>query len=106
MKEIRILGLVAGITMPLWNIPLIIKIVRRRSCADISFLWLFGVWGSIVLMLPSSLLSSDVVLKGFGISNFLLFSVVVAVVLKYARPETNPDDTRSPDRVSGDRRLL
>ncbi len=71
--------------MPLWNIPLIVRIVRRRSCGDLSLLWLFGIWGCIVLMLPSSLISTDIVLKAFGISNFLLFSVVVMVVMKYRK---------------------
>ncbi len=84
-EGVRLLGLVAGVMMPLWNIPLIVRIVRRRSCGDLSLLWLFGIWGCIVLMLPSSLISTDIVLKAFGISNFLLFSVVVMVVMKYRK---------------------
>lgn len=77
------LGLVAGILMPFFNIPLIIRIIRRKTSQDISLTWVFGVWICIVGMFPSSLMSHDMVLKGFGISNLLLFSAVVVVVWIY-----------------------
>ncbi len=84
MGEIfRVLGVLAGAAMPLFNIPLIIRIFQRKSCADISLTWLFGVWGCILLMFPSTQVSSDPVLKVFGISNLLLFSAVVVVVSYY-----------------------
>ena len=44
---IRKIGLVAAIIMPLWNIPLIMKIVKRKSSKDISLYWALGfgfVW--------------------------------------------------------------
>ena len=69
--------------MPLWNIPLILRIVRRKSAEDISLAWLFGVWGCILGILPSSLMSADPVFKAFGLTNAVLFSVVVAVILRY-----------------------
>jgi len=78
-------GLFAAILMPFWNIPLVVRIIRRKTSKDISLLWLFGVWSCIVLMLPASLQSSDSVLRGFGFSNAILFSVVVVVVLIYYR---------------------
>ena len=81
----------AAVTMPLWNIPLMIRIHRRKTSNDISLAWLFGVWGSILLMLPASLVSSDPVLKAFGVSNFFLFSLVVVVVVAYRRPPTEPN---------------
>lgn len=71
--------------MPLWNIPLIVRIVRRKTSRDISLWWVFGVWGSIVLMFPSAFRSTDVVLKSFGWSNITLFSVVVVVVFMYRK---------------------
>lgn len=82
---IQNVGLVAGVAMPFWNIPLIIRIVQRRSSADISISWVLGVWGCIVLMFPSTLLSQDIVLKSFGVSNILFFTAVVIVVLKYRK---------------------
>jgi uncharacterized protein with PQ loop repeat len=42
MMIVERIGLVASIMMPLWNIPLIVKIVRRRSSSDISMSWLLG----------------------------------------------------------------
>lgn len=86
MKNIsQTLGLIGGIGMPFWNIPLMVRIVRRRSAMDISLGWLFGVWGCIVLMAPSALTSPDPILRGFGWSNLILFSVVVVVVLRYRK---------------------
>lgn len=79
----KIAGLVAGIVMPLFNFPLVYKIWKRKSSTDISLVWALGIWGSIVLMLPASLISPDPVFKVFGILNFLLFSGVVIVVLKF-----------------------
>jgi uncharacterized protein with PQ loop repeat len=78
-----IAGIAAGIIMPLFNFPLVYKIWKRKSSSDISLVWALGIWGSIVLMLPASLISPDPVLKVFGILNFFLFSGVLFVVLKY-----------------------
>lgn len=79
----KIAGIVAGIIMPLFNFPLVYKIWKRKSSSDISLVWALGIWGSIVLMLPASLISTDPVLKVFGILNFILFSGVLFVVLKF-----------------------
>ncbi len=76
-------GIAASIIMPLFNIPLIYKIWKRKSSSDISLVWALGIWGSVILMLPASVISSDPVLKIFGITNLVLFSGVVVSVLKY-----------------------
>ena len=80
---LRALGLAASIALPLWNIPLIIKIARRRSAKDISLAWTLGVFGCFVLMLPSGLISPDPVFRVFCIANVVLFSGVVIQVLRY-----------------------
>lgn len=77
------LGLVAAVVMPLWNIPLIWKIVRRKSSRDISLAWALGVWFCILLMLPSGFTSPDIVWRTFNIVNAVLFTAVVGVTLKY-----------------------
>ncbi len=82
-KFLELIGVVAAVGLPFFNIPLIILIVKRKSSQDISQAWVWGVWGCLVLMFPSSLLSTDIVLKAFGISNLALFSVVVFVVMRY-----------------------
>jgi uncharacterized protein with PQ loop repeat len=74
-------GLIAAIVMPFWNIPLMLRIIRRKTSSDISLAWAFGVWACILLMFPSAMLSSDIVLKAYGISNFLFFTLVVVVVV-------------------------
>lgn len=80
---IKTAGIAAGIIMPLFNLPLVYKILKRKSSTDISLVWALGIWGSIVLMLPSSLISPDPVFRIFGVLNFLLFSGVLFAVLKF-----------------------
>jgi hypothetical protein len=78
--------MLSGIIMPLFNIPLILRIIRRRSSAAISLLWVIGVWSCVIAMLPSSLRSPDPVLAVFGIINSLFFSAVFFTVL-YFHPD-------------------
>lgn len=77
------LGLAAAAVMPFWNIPLILRIWKRKSSNDISLPWVIGVWVCAIAMLPSSISSADAVLKIFGTVNAALFSGVFAVVLKF-----------------------
>ena len=44
MQPLELLALVASVVMPLWNIPLIVKIFRRKSSNDLSLSWVWGVW--------------------------------------------------------------
>jgi len=80
---IQEIGFVAAIAMPFWNIPLIIRIGRRKSSKDISLGWAVGVFACILLMLPSALVSPDPVFKAFGIINAILFGAVVAQIFRY-----------------------
>lgn len=82
---IQKIALVAAIILPLWNIPLIVRIIKRRSSKDISMYWAIGVWVCIVLMAPASFVSKDLVWKVFNIINFILFSFVVIFVLIYKK---------------------
>ena len=78
-------GLFSAIMMPLWNIPLIVKIIKRRSSEDISLAWALGVWVCIILMFPSGLRSEDVVWRTFNIINTVLFSAVVIVTVRFRK---------------------
>ena len=84
---IQVLGMIGAVTMPVWNIPLIVRIYRRKSSEDISIAWVTGVWFCVIAMLPSSMVSSDPVMRIFGIINAISFSFVFAVVLKYRKPK-------------------
>ena len=77
------IGLVAAVILPFWNIPLILRIRRRRSSADISLAWTMGVFLCLVLMLPAAFLSSDRVFKAFSAVNFVFFGAVVVYVMRY-----------------------
>ena len=79
----RALGFLGAALMPLCNIPLIARIIRRKSSDDISLEWVIGVEICVLAMLPSALTSIDPVLKIYGISNSIFFSVVTAVVYYY-----------------------
>jgi len=83
VDAVQVLGMVGAVVMPLWNIPLIARIIQRRSSADISLWWALGVWACIILMAPAGFVSQDLVLKTFSIINLALFSCVVFIVVMY-----------------------
>ncbi|MDD5618516.1 MAG: hypothetical protein PHG69_05425 [Candidatus Omnitrophica bacterium] len=80
---IKIIGVIAAIILPFWNIPLIVRMEKRKSSKDVSLYWVFGVWVCFVLMLPSALLSQDIVFKVFSIVNIIMFSLVTIQTLRY-----------------------
>ena len=79
------IALVAAIVLPLWNIPLIVRIIQRKSSQDISLYWVLGVWICFLLMAPQALQSADLVWRAFNTMNLILFTTVVIVVLKYRK---------------------
>lgn len=79
------IALVAAIILPLWNIPLMARIVKRKSSRDISIYWALGVWVCFLLMAPSAFNSADLVWRVFNIVNLSLFTLVVILVLAYRK---------------------
>jgi len=76
----------AGVVLPLWDIPLILHIIRRKSSADISVVWMWGLWGSSVLMAPSSWLErTNPASIAFNIVNVAALTVLLIVVMKYRK---------------------
>ena len=92
MKEsiISTVGVIAAIVLPLFNIPLILKMIKRKSSNDLSLCWALGVWVCIILMAPSGFTSKDIVWKVFNIINLLAFSLVVIIILKYRKKSSQP----------------
>jgi len=80
---IETIGVIAAVVLPLWNIPLIVRIGRRKSSADVSLWWTLGVFTCLLLMLPAGLRSADPVFKIFSIVNIFLFGAVVVQVIRY-----------------------
>ena len=101
MDMIQTIGLVAAVVMPLWNIPLIVRIVKRKSSADISISWVMGVWVCALLMAPSGVTSKDLVWRCFNIVNLFLFTGVVAAVLRYRKQPGVPGDLPAEDQGEG-----
>ena len=79
------LGLIAAVVLPLWNIPMIMKIIKRKSSEDISVSWALGVWVCFLLMFPNGLRSADLTWRIFNIVNMIFFTTVVAVTLYYRK---------------------
>jgi len=90
---IRTLGMVSGIIMPFFNVPLIVRIIRWRSSEHISLVWVVGAWICVMGMLPQSLQSPDPVLLSFGFVNRLFFTGVFVSVL-YFHPAIRKKFTR------------
>lgn len=76
---------IAAVVLPLWNIPLIVKMVRRRSSRDISVAWAAGVWICILVMAPSGFKSPDPVWRIFNIMNVIFFTLVFLCVVIYRK---------------------
>ena len=79
------IALIASIVLPLWNIPLIVRIIKRKSSRDISMYWVVGVWTCFVLMAPDGFVSEDLVWRTFNIVNFIFFTIVFVIVLAYRK---------------------
>ena len=80
---IQSVGLVASIILPIFNIPLMIRIIKRRSSEDVSLIWVLGVYVCLVALLPAGLTSSDSVFKIFSFTNFCFFSGVTFCVVYF-----------------------
>ena len=88
LDMIEKVGIIAGISLPLFNIPLIAHLIKRKSSGDLSLTWALGVWVCIVLMTPQALRSSDAAFRLYGIVNIIFFSIVVFFVLKYRKSKS------------------
>lgn len=85
----KTIALIAAIILPLWNIPLIVKVIKRRSSKDISISWVLGVWICFLLMAPEAFRSPDIVWRAFNIMNLILFTAVAIAVLVYRNGKNN-----------------
>jgi uncharacterized protein with PQ loop repeat len=82
---VKIIGLLAAVILPFFNIPLIVRIIRRRSSADISMSWAMGVLVCSLLMAPSGFTSEDLIWRCYNIVNLILFTAVVIAVWRYRK---------------------
>lgn len=82
-SKIQWVGLIASIVLPFFNIPLMIRIVKRKSSEDLSLVWLFGVYICLILITPTGWVSTDFIFKIFTLMNVALFSGVVFLVVYF-----------------------
>jgi len=83
MESFRNLAMVIAVVLPFWNIPLITRMIRRKSSEDVSIYWALGVWTCLLLLAPTSFTSPDPIFRVFSIINFIFFSIVTMVVVYY-----------------------
>ncbi len=83
------MGMVAGIVLPFFNIPLIVRIIKRKSSQDMSLIWVVGVWVCIMLMAPSGFASKDIVWRTYNYFNVVFFTAVMVVAVKYRKGPRN-----------------
>lgn len=81
----KTIGFWAAVILPLWDIPLMVRVVQRKSSQDISLVWALGIWISSVLMAPSAFISGDKLAIGFNTMNVIMLTGVVIVVIKYRK---------------------
>ena len=81
----KTIGFWAAVILPLWDIPLIVRIIKRKSSEDISIVWAVGLWATSVLMAPSAFISGDRIAVGFNTVNVATLTVVMIVVCKYRK---------------------
>ena len=79
------IAMIAAVILPFFNLPLIFRIIRRRSANDISSFWAIGVWLCLLFMAPAGFVSPDIVWRIFNIINFILFSCVVVIILIFKK---------------------
>lgn len=77
------IGMISAISLPLFNIPLILRLIQRKRSEDFSLSWAIGVWLCIVLMTPQALRSADPTFRVFGAVNLAFFTVVAFLIVKY-----------------------
>jgi len=82
---IQKIGLLASITLPFFNIPLMARMIKRKSSQDLSLVWLLGVFICILLMGPAAWTSSDFIFKIFSILNLIFFTGVTVLALWFRR---------------------
>lgn len=85
---VRPLGLVASIVLPFFNIPLMMRMIQRRSSADLSLIWVIGVFLCIVATVPAALQSPDVIFRVYQIINVIFFAgvTVLAIYFRWRSP--------------------
>jgi len=82
---VKTIGLWAAIILPLWDIPLIVRVVKRKSSQDISLIWAIGIWITAVMLAPSAFLSGDKMAIGFNTMNVIMLTGVMIVTIKYRK---------------------
>lgn len=83
--DFNLIGFWAGMILPLWDIPLIVRIIKRKSSADISLGWIWGLWITSVLMTPNAFMVGNHIAIGFNVVNVLMLTILLIVVIKYQK---------------------
>ena len=87
------IGTIAAFLMPFFNIPMIMRLLKRKRSDDVSLLWIGGVWVCTLFMTPKALTTTDLAFRLFGISNIFFFTTVTFLVFYYrVKPGPRPTE--------------
>lgn len=82
---IQVLGFFSSLILPFFNIPLMVRIWKRKSAEDLSLIWVLGIFFSLLGMLPAGLHSPDPIFKFFSLLNWIFFSGVTVLAVYFRR---------------------
>ncbi len=77
------LGMAASIALPLFNIPLMMRMIERKSSEDLSLIWVLGVFACIVATFPAAMHSPDIIFKVYQVINITFFSGVTVLAVYF-----------------------
>lgn len=83
MDWIGIIGIVGSILMPLFNIPMIVRIIRRKSSQDFSLVGAAGLFSCMLLMLPQALRSEEISFKLLNFISVIVFGILIVSIIRY-----------------------
>ncbi len=78
---IREVCLIASIVLPFFNIPLMIRMIQRKSSEDVSLIWALGIFICLLLIEPAAWVSKDEIFKIYSTMNLVLFSCVTLLTI-------------------------
>ncbi len=80
---IKDLGTASSMVVPLFHIPLILKLYKKKSSQEWSVISVCGFWISTLGIQPWAMMTSDKALTILNSLSLLFISVEVVLVLRY-----------------------
>lgn len=102
------LGYICSMIVPVFHIPLIMKLVRKKSSQEWSLLSVIGFWIATLGIQPWALMTDDRALTILNTLSLMFISVELVLVIKYRRnvPPKLPQGESMPVSLKDERAEL